>query len=150
MPAKRAEDTQEAVREAMARYEAMVLHERNLDARTGLYRYPQAISASEVLRMAGVQSRATLSAGYHDGLKRELDELISALKCKTGKGKPAKAAAAVEAISRPDRLDQLAQTIAALQFRIIELENENAALRASQGTGKVVSMKRPGKLRRGG
>ena len=149
MPAKRAEDTQSAVREAMGRYEAMVLHERNLNARTGLYRYPQAISASEVLRMAGVQSRATLSASYHDGLKRELDELVSALKRKTGKGKPAKAAAA-EATSRPDRLDQLAQTIAALQFRIIELENENAALKASQGTGKVVGMDRSAKGRRGG
>ena len=144
MAARRAEDTQAAVREAMARYEASILQEGNLNPRTGRYRYPQAISASEVLRMAGVRSRATLAAGYHDGLKHELDDLIATLKRKTGKGKPAKAAAATES-SRADRLDQLAQTIAALQFRIIALENENAALRASQATGRVVSIGGPAK-----
>ena len=140
----RAEETQAAVREAMARYEAMVLHERNFDPKTQMYRYPHAISAAEVLRMAGVRSRATLSAGYHDALKRDLDDFVAALKRKTGKGKATREAVEVKQ-SRMDRVEQLAQTVAALQYKIIALEQENAVLRASAvGTGKIVNLKPSG------
>ena len=125
----------------MVRYKTMVLSPKNFDERRQVYKYPHAISAAEVLRMAGVKSRATLSADYHDKLKAELDALVVELKSKTGKGKP-KQEAETEPASGIARLEQLAQTIAALHYRIMVLEQENAALRSEAGTGKVEPLRR--------
>ncbi|MBB5694379.1 hypothetical protein [Muricoccus pecuniae] len=119
----RAEETQKAVRDAMAKYEAMVLHEKNFDAASQSHKYPHAISAAEVLRMAGIRSRTTLSASYHDTLRRELDVLIDSLKQKCRKGKAAKKVAQ-ETRHRINREDQLAQSIIALQYKLLEQQKK--------------------------
>ncbi len=108
--AKTADETQSAVRGAMTRYRTMVLSPENFDNRMQIYKYPHAISAAEVLRMAGVKSRATLSAEYHEQLKAELDALVVELKGKTGKGRR-KPETNTEPTSGSARLEQLAQTI---------------------------------------
>ncbi|TPG57436.1 hypothetical protein EAH89_10920 [Roseomonas nepalensis] len=138
-----AEETQKAVRKAMVRYEAMVLNKRNFDPASQTYRYPNPISAAEILRMAGVRSRSTLAADYHGSLRRELEVLIEDLKRQTGKGKVAAKEATKTVLDRTDRVEQLAQTVAALQYKIIALEKELATLRQGQPTSsQVVNLER--------
>lgn len=133
----RAEETQTAVREAMAKYNAIVLHEKNFDSASQSYRYPHAISVAEVLRMAGVRSRTTLTAHYHDALRRELEVFVETLKQKAGKGKAAKKVVD-ETKQRVNREEQLAQSIVALQYKVLSQEKELERLRKSGGTDSTV------------
>lgn len=134
-----AEETKDAIRGAMRIYETMVLDARNWDGKNEVFRYPHRISEAEVLRLARIKSRSTLSADYHAAIKEELAKFIEVLKAKTGKGaaSPAAKASKVERISR---LEQLAQTIAAKDYKIRALQQELDALKG-QAANKVTNIR---------
>lgn len=124
-----AEQTKEAIRNAMRVYETKVLDPRFWDAEHEIYRYPYRVSAAEVLKLAGVKSRSTLVADYHADIKVELATFIERLKRETGKGRSAPAVRQSVA-EKASRLEQLAQTIAAQDYKIRALEQELADLRS--------------------
>ena len=134
-----AEQTKEAIRRAMKTYEAIVLDTRYWDAEKGVYRYPHRVSEAEVLRLAGIKSRSTLVAEYHADIKAELAQFIDRLKVETGKGKSASKAPGATG-DKTTRLEQLAQTIAAQDYKIRALQQELESLRAQVGS-KVTNMR---------
>jgi hypothetical protein len=137
--------TQQAIRKAMETYKAQVLHERYFDVETGLFRYPYQITEKEVLYLAGVKSRSTLKANYHDGVKAELKELIVDLKIKTGRklssddGSSPKSS--TSRANKKARVDQLAETIGALGYKIIALQMElESAKKSGSSQCEIVSL----------
>jgi hypothetical protein len=134
-----AEETKEAIRKAMKIYETMVLDARNWDGEKEVFRYPHRVSEVGVLRLAGVKSRSTLSADYHADIKVELARFIEVLKVRTGKGAASPAAEAAKA-ERTSRLEQLAQTIAAQDYKIRALQQELDALKGP-AAGKVTDIR---------
>lgn len=134
-----AEQTKEAIRNAMRIYEVKVLDPRYWDAEKEIYSYPHRVSETEVLRLAGVKSRSTLMAEHHADIKSELATFMERLKQKTGKGRSAPAVK--QSVARKaSRLDQLAQTIAAQDYKIRALEQELADLR-SKACGKITNLR---------
>lgn len=141
--------TQEAIRKAMETYRGQVLHQRYLDPETGLYKYPYQITEKEVLSLAGVKSRSTLKASYHDGIKADLKALIDDLKTKAGKRMSAESADqsapsgnfTSAAAGKRARIDQLTETIGALGYKIIALQKElEEYKRGTASQSKIVSL----------
>lgn len=123
--------TQDTLRRAMEIYKSQVLNERYLDLDTGLFRYPFSITEKDVLKLAGIKSRSTLKASYHDGIRRDLRALVADLKLKTGRGNISKSASLPRKENKKGRVEQLAETIGALQYKIIALQKEIDDLRSS-------------------
>jgi len=124
----------------MESYRANVLSDRYRDPKTGRYNYPHRISKAEVLRIANVKSRATLLAAHHQDLAAMLDKFIDDLKREVGKGagsEPKPSADVTENIDR--RLNEMAQSLFAAQYRIIALEQELSA-RPRHGTNVVSNL----------
>jgi hypothetical protein len=126
-----AEETRRSLLLAMEEYEAVVLSDQYRDQVTGLYKYPYQISKAEVLRRAGVKSRSTLSFAHHAELEKKLDDFISDLKVRAGKKTVTfdSSTVAPSAETLTERLDKMAQSLIAQQYRIIALERENHELR---------------------
>lgn len=136
---KTAENTDRDVRCAMAVFKAQVLDTRNFDPVTGTYLYEGAITEVAIRKIAGVKSRGTLRANYHETLRRDLRALVLELKIKTGRIIVKNSADADEGASSNSndfeitRSERLAQTIAALSFRIMVLEREIVNLKSGGG-----------------
>ncbi|MER9371067.1 hypothetical protein [Mesorhizobium sp. M0491] len=118
-------DTVQAIEAAMAKYEAQVLDPLRFDERTGLYVYGERVTIKAILELAGVRSRSTLHADHHEGLRGRIDDLIRDLKLKTGKAPRRISSENETAEHGVPRVDALAQTIAALNFRLMRLEKES-------------------------
>ncbi len=123
--------TQDAIRKAMVNYRAQVLHERYYDIETGIYKYPFPITEKEILSSAGIKSRSTLKARYHDRIKTELREFVLELKIKTGRkvttdevGSSPSGKRASSKSANKTRVEQMADTIGALGYKIIALQNQ--------------------------
>ena len=127
------EKTQGAIRKAMEIYRSQVLHERYFDVETGFFKYPHQITEKDVLSLAGIKSRSTLKASYHDSIKAELKEFVLDLKVKAGRRVSSDDEKSPEqsapAASKKARVDQLAETIGALQYKIIALQKELEGLK---------------------
>lgn len=140
--------TQNAILKAMETYRAQVLHERYFDVETGIYKYPYQITEKEVLGLAGIKSRSTLKANYHDGIKLELKNFIHELKLKAGKKVSSEELAELSseksvsaAAAKKARVEQLAETIAALSYKVIALQKELEDCRNRvSSTQKVVNL----------
>lgn len=136
---KTAADTDRDMRRAMAVFKAQVLDSKNFDPTTATYLYEGAITEIAIRKIAGVKSRGTLRSIYHEVLRRDLCALVLELKIKTGRISADDSVNADEGsaekknISEISRSERLAQTIAALSFRIMVLEREIASLRAGNG-----------------
>lgn len=134
---KTAADTDRDMRRAMAAFKARVLDAKNFDPATATYKFEGAINETAIRNIAGVKSRGTLRPKYHEKLRNDLKYLVEELKLKAGK-LPANRSvhgdddAASENTSEISRSERLAQTIAALSFRIMVLEHEIASLRAGE------------------
>jgi hypothetical protein len=117
-------DTMQAIEAAMTRYEAQVLDPLRQDKRTCLYSYDERVTINAILKLAGVHYRSTLCAEYHEGLRDRVHDLIRKLKKKTGKVSRRASSAKEPPENAIPRVDALAQTIAALNFRIMKQEKE--------------------------
>lgn len=125
-----ANETRDAIRLAMKTYEGRILNRVYWNETKGVFEYPYRISEAEVLRIAGIRSRSTLIANHHADIKAELSAFICALKTKAGKYHRDRDSN-TSSNSLDDRLQQLAQTIVAQDYRIRELENELSFYRSS-------------------
>lgn len=134
-----ADETRQLVLGAMEEYERIVLQEKHLDENGGFYKYPYRISKAEVLRLAGIKSRGTLNADYHTDLERSLNNFIDDLKNKAGKRRRQQTADSVADIAKSTRLNKMAQTIVALQYRIMALDQEVRELRHGNVPGSKVT-----------
>ena len=133
-----AEQTRDAIQKAMGEYERSVLNPRYWNADKGIFQYPYRVSEAEVLRLAKIKSRSTLSADHHSDIKVELGNFITSLKERTGKSRKSAESKEVEAKGKT-RMEQFAQTIAAQDYKIRALEQELESLK-SNSSGKVTNM----------
>lgn len=136
---KTSADTERDMRRAMAVFKSRVLDSKNFDPATAIYRYKGSITETAIRDIAGIKSRGTLLSDDHTKLREDLKSLITGLKIKTGKiiaadpGDGGGDPIIKENTSELSRSERLAQTIAALSFRIMVLEREIASLRENEG-----------------
>ncbi|WP_069880145.1 hypothetical protein [Bosea sp. BIWAKO-01] len=154
---KTAADTDRDMRRAMAVFKARVLDAKNFDPATATYLYEGTITETAIRKIAGVKSRGTLRPKYHEELRGELRALVRELKIQTGKISAEDSVDGDEAapekknVSEISRSERLAQTIAALSFRIMVMEREIASLRAGDGakTDNVAHLMSKRRMREG-
>lgn len=123
-------ETRRAIESAMKQFEALVLDPLRYDNDTGVYVYDERISIKAILELAGVRSRSTLRAEHHDALSKEVAKLVRHLKEKTGKSRRSSDGESGKDGNSIRRVEALAQTIAALNYRIMKLEKGAQAAKA--------------------
>jgi hypothetical protein len=113
-----------------------------ISAKLGTYVYDGRVSMREVLRLAGIRSAATLHHTHHRDTLKWLRAKVNELKALAGRGKRESNIHEVR-LHETDRLNSMAQKLAAANYQIVELERRVRQLSlTSKSDRKVVPLRK--------